>query len=595
MKRAPSALITEGTGDMGRKRRIDDEGFRFLLKSYERPGLDAEALDRIFELGSREGAGQAAIRPSSRGRFRPLAWAPIAAGILIVAGLTAFASLSSARLPAPYVVYRSGAEEAPRMAGGIVDSKGDGLRVHTETEELFLAKDSRLRIAASPWPRFRGATGNLYYLERGSLYLEHASLPGRGDFALVLPWGRARPAGTSLSCRVDGSGAELYCLSGGLSFASASRREYAIAQGMVLVIRDDGKRIELRHAEPADKPFMPAATDAALAARSVEAPAPISAPAQAPGPSRPLVELWSLSLGAKPSDILVDGARVIVLFPGELWVLDARDGRRMARAAPAGGIEAYALDADRLFLYAKAVLRRLELPGLDEAWSEETGNLAFTRFAIAGSRLYLPSAEGKLYIHELEHGRLVGTIGAGTGLYGRPLVEDGRIILSTLDRRLLAFALEDGRKLWEYRAEGRFVDDRPVALGDLIVDYTKEGKLFALDARSGALAWESPASSAPAGGLARWGRSLAYVDGRGAHRVGPDGAEEELSGRTVVDLAVGEGDDLYLAGTEGIERLTRDGARSRLSSSPFVLIRGGPGTLAAVDADSRLILYREGR
>jgi outer membrane protein assembly factor BamB len=293
-----------------------------------------------------------------------------------------------------------------------------------------------------------------------------------------------------------------------------------------------------------------------------------------------------------PLEIFAGERWTIVIFANEILALDQTDGRAIARAKQDEGIQAYARQGDRLFLYAKAGLRALSLPGLEEAWAAPTGTMAFTRFTLAGERLYLPSAEGKLYIHDLSDGRLVDSIEIGIGLYGRPLVTGDRIIVSGLDQRVMAYRLGDHEKLWEYKAEGRLVDDQPLAIGDRIVDYTKEGGLFALDARSGALLWKADSASAIVEPPRIWHSRMVYQDEAGAHGLSPDGGKSDIGARPIAHFDLGSDNALYLAGPGGIERVRQGGAGESISSEPTLLTRSAGGTLVRLDPEYRLKLYR---
>jgi hypothetical protein len=604
---------------MARKKEIDDAAFRILLRSYRRPSLDDEALEGIFARAAEGGEAPRAIASTGRREFSPprfgaAARLATAAGLALALGLGGLALLRPGELDSPYALAGAEGEAARRTRAGVLESGEGELRLSTPSESLVLAEHGRLRIDSDPWRRIGGERGNRYALERGRLYIDHAA--ERGSFALVLPWGTARPLGTALSCRVDEGGADLYCLSGSLSFDAVRGSKYIITQGMVLRIRAGGRDFRLEAAAGGDAPFRPApsypagATPAPGAAREASPPPPrprLEAPrgggAEPPAvdASRPagletrrappIARSWSRELGAPPLELLADERWAVVAFEKELLVLDQADGRELARTELGEAIKASARRGDRLFLYAGAGLRSLRLPGLEELWRASTGNLAFTGFSLAGERLYLPSAEGKLYVHELGDGRLVGSVDAGVGLYGRPLVADGRIIVSGLDKRLLAFRESDGEKLWEYRAAGRLVDDRPVAIGHLVVDYTREGGIFALDARSGALVWEVAAGSPIAQPPEAWGRLLAYRDGAGAKALTADGLVSALGPGSVARLEPGTGGYLYLAGPGGVERRSADGEIEALSAEGALLAMPTRGALLILDEKYRLTRY----
>ncbi len=562
---------------MARKKPLDDASLGILLKGYRRPSLGAEALGRILS--------GAAAPPAQAGRRRAIggwAWASMAAGLAIATGLGALAYLRLGELPSPVAVLGDRLPESTMTRGGSIKAEAEPLRLRSASETLVLEAGGRLRIDSDPWRRLRGASGNRYYLDSGKVYIEHAALPGRGDFSLVIPWGTISPLGTILSCEVAQGRADLICLDGKLRFVASGRRVYDINAGMVLSLRDDGRRItvEPETRSPAALGQSPSLT------RAIPAPA-------APKSKDALAKAWSRDLGEWPQEVYVEGPWAIVISTGEIQVLDRSDGASIARMGLPKPLGTYAVSGDSLIVYASAGLRRLSLPKLDEVWSTPTGNLAFTSFSLADGKVFLPSAEGRLYIHDLASGRLIDGIDAGIGLYGKPLVAGGRIIVSGLDRRLRAFDEGDHRKLWEYLSDEGLVNDEPRALGNAIVDYTKDGSLFALDARTGELRWKTAPGSAVAQAPLNWASRLVYRDARGARSVTAEGIVAEIAGGET-GFGLGGDASLYLAGPLGIERLGPTGERVRLGDMPTLLLRVGNGAIATVDAAARLSLYRVG-
>jgi hypothetical protein len=557
---------------MGRHKTIDDAAMRVLLEPYHRPGLDDATLESLFARAkaAKTSAAAPALAIPPRRFVGAAARVSMAAGLILALGLGCPALLRQGELASPYAVLQKDGAEAMVSREGVVEAVDGDLRLRTASESLVLADHGRLRIGSDPWRRLTGDTGNRYILDSGQLYIDHSAAAGIGGFSLVLPWGTARPLGTILSCRVDERGAELYCLSGALRFVAPKGRHYVIAEGRVLRIRDEGRAMDLEATAPGESPFRPASLEqgaATEASPGASPPAPASQVSANPGATaKPaLASSWTRELGALPIEIFADEKWTIVVFPKEILVLDQGDGRVIAKTMLDAAIGACARQGDRLFLYAKAGLRAVNLPGLGEAWAMATGNMAFTSFSLAGDRLYLPSAEGKLYIHDQGDGHLVGSIETGIGLYGRPLVADGRIIVSALDQRILAYRQSDHEKLWEHKADGRLVDDRPLAIGDRIVDYTTEGGIFALDARSGELLWKVPAASAIVEPPRIWNSSLIYRDGAGAHNLSFDGIERG-----------GQGD-----------------SEEWPSSEQALLTKSFGGTIIRVDPEYRLTLYRK--
>jgi outer membrane protein assembly factor BamB len=84
-----------------------------------------------------------------------------------------------------------------------------------------------------------------------------------------------------------------------------------------------------------------------------------------------------------------------------------------------------------------------------------------------------------------------------SGLLPRPVVLADQVVIASLDGAVRCLELADGAPRW--RADGLPVEVAPVARGDLWLGATTDGRLAALDARSGQLSFTASLPGKPAG------------------------------------------------------------------------------------------------
>jgi hypothetical protein len=89
---------------------------------------------------------------------------------------------------------------------------------------------------------------------------------------------------------------------------------------------------------------------------------------------------------------------------------------------------------------------------------------------------------------------------------GSPTVAGGRVLVPTVENHLLALSVEDGRRLWTYRAQPTTTMSlglpAPAVEGELVVAGFGSGELAAIRMADGRPAWSETLASARGGGLA---------------------------------------------------------------------------------------------
>ena len=136
----------------------------------------------------------------------------------------------------------------------------------------------------------------------------------------------------------------------------------------------------------------------------------------------------------------------------------------------------------RLFVIdpeAMKIVSKRKMPG-------GAGTLAFT-----GNTMIVASRFNKrtLFSFDVFKRDQLWEIDAGD-LANEPLVADSTVYVASLSGRVAAYRLHDGRRLWQFRAEGQ-LHASPVMAEDIIVAASSAGKIYGLKAENGEKLWEA--------------------------------------------------------------------------------------------------------
>lgn len=156
------------------------------------------------------------------------------------------------------------------------------------------------------------------------------------------------------------------------------------------------------------------------------------------------------------------------------------------------------------------------LYAVDEAtgaqkWTFKTGGEVSSSPAVSDGLVYIQSGDGKLYAVDAQSGKERWRFSAGKELpfrngvmpveagppgYGlwdfflsSPVVSDGAVFFGAGDGKLYALDARSGKLLWSFVTSGR-VRSTPALAAGLIYFGSMDGNFFALDAKSGALKWK---------------------------------------------------------------------------------------------------------
>ena len=156
-------------------------------------------------------------------------------------------------------------------------------------------------------------------------------------------------------------------------------------------------------------------------------------------------------------------------------------------------------------------LKPMKLESINESvkirkvWSAKVGGgTESLRLALRptgdGSRIFAASYDGKVSAFDPESGKLAWRtdldldLSADAESLARPLIKDEVVVIKTIDNRLQAFSLFDGRPRWSLQQSTPSLTMRgsssPVAIGNTVVAGFDSGRLVATELDTGAVVWE---------------------------------------------------------------------------------------------------------
>jgi outer membrane protein assembly factor BamB len=186
-------------------------------------------------------------------------------------------------------------------------------------------------------------------------------------------------------------------------------------------------------------------------------------------------------------------------------------------------------------LDAKALVRAFDATDGKLIWQadftpeDEDDNLFGGGIAVFEGKVFVTTPYAKVYGLDAKTGAFVWEAKAPAPMRSAPAVSDGRVFVTTIDNQLVAFASDDGRRLWSNagveEAAGLLGGSTPAVLGNVVVAAYTSGELLAFDAVNGHSLWTD---------------SLA-----GKARTSSVAALSDIRGRPVIDrdrvIAIGNG------------------------------------------------------
>lgn len=141
----------------------------------------------------------------------------------------------------------------------------------------------------------------------------------------------------------------------------------------------------------------------------------------------------------------------------------------------------------------------LELEPFDETvrlrvlWSRDTGSGTDEQNvnlvpAVTGDRIYAADRDGVVWAYQFDDGKTLWRVKTGTRLSAGPGVGEGLVAVGTSDGEVIALAEEDGLELWRVKAPSEVLAVPRIYQGVVIIQ-TVDGALSGFDASNGERIW----------------------------------------------------------------------------------------------------------
>lgn len=239
----------------------------------------------------------------------------------------------------------------------------------------------------------------------------------------------------------------------------------------------------------------------------------------------------------------------------EVWSADigsAADSanRLLAEPVVADGI-IYTLDAE-------ALVRAFDANTGQRIWQadftpeDEDDDLFGGGMAVAEGKIFVTTPYAKVYALDAKTGDFFWEAKAPAPMRAAPAVSDGRVFATTIDNQLVAFAVDDGRRLWSNagveEAAGLLGGSTPTVFGNVVVAAYTSGELLAFDVVNGHSLWTDSLA-----GKARTSSVAALTDIRGRPVIDRDRVIAIGNGGVMAAIEIRRGErywDKDLGGTQ---------------------------------------------
>ncbi len=138
---------------------------------------------------------------------------------------------------------------------------------------------------------------------------------------------------------------------------------------------------------------------------------------------------------------------------------------------------------------ASGAIRALRATDGSIAWEHKTDDPVYSTPAVAGGRVVIGSTGGAILALDARTGELVWKVQTGGPVVASPSVADGVVYIGSSDHVFRAIGLNAGTAVWSFDGVEGFVETRALVAGGFVVFGAWDGRLYALDAKTGKLAW----------------------------------------------------------------------------------------------------------
>lgn len=238
-----------------------------------------------------------------------------------------------------------------------------------------------------------------------------------------------------------------------------------------------------------------------------------------------------------------------------VWTADIGDSadssqRLLAEPVVSEGL-VYTLDAQSL-------VRAFDTQTGDMIWQadmvpeDEDDDLFGGGLAVAEGKIFVTTPYAELYALDAKTGAFVWKTPAPAPMRSAPTVSDGRVFVITIDNQLVAYAVDDGRRLWSNagveEAAGLLGGSTPAVLGNVVIAAYTSGELLAFDVINGNSLWTDSLA-----GRARTSSVAALADIRGRPVIDRDRVIAIGNGGVMASIELRRGErfwDKDLGGTQ---------------------------------------------
>lgn len=191
----------------------------------------------------------------------------------------------------------------------------------------------------------------------------------------------------------------------------------------------------------------------------------------------------------------------------EAWSADIGDGggyraKILAHPVSANGI-VYTMDSSGM-VSAFDLANGSRLWRFDTSLDEDRSTNIGGGLAVDNGTLYAVNGLAELVALDAAKGTVRWRTKTGTPARSSPTVADGRLFLTTIDDRLLAYATADGRSLWSYQGTqtptAYLGQPAPAYAEGFVIAGFGSGELVAVRADSGVIVWTDSLAAARAAG-----------------------------------------------------------------------------------------------
>ncbi len=123
-------------------------------------------------------------------------------------------------------------------------------------------------------------------------------------------------------------------------------------------------------------------------------------------------------------------------------------------------------------------------------WTFKTENAVYSTPDAAFDRVVFGSTDGGIYALKTANGKLAWKYQTDRPIVASPRIAEGIVYIGSSEGKFRALNLADGKLLWEFAGLGNYVETRPLVHAGKVIFGAWDQHLYALDAKTGALAWK---------------------------------------------------------------------------------------------------------